>query len=151
MKLDHSQADILQKILVSAGLGTDPESESDWPIAVESELSSPENTITIYSTPGTPDGRDMKTKEALEHYGIQVRIRGSNHPLGYLKAAEIRQKLETLYRETTSLNRVTDNGTVEYRVNNAARIGSIFNLGPSPEAPGRRLFTINCTLCIDLI
>lgn len=134
--LAHSPANIVQQLLISLGIGNDPETSNLWPVYVSSEPDAPDNVITIYVTQGSGGGRLM-TGELFGLYGFQVRIRSATHPIGWAKADEIQTALaESVYDETVHV------GAVSYLVNCISQVGDILDLGKDATSK-RSVFTLN--------
>lgn len=141
--LTHSPAEIVQALLVSMGLGTEPDDGDDWPVGVASEPGTPDNAITIYDTTGTGGGRSMIDGELFGHCGVQIRVRAATHSLGWPKADAIQTALaESVYQE-----RVTIDGSV-YAIHCFAGIGDVIVLGKAEQGSKRSLFTINALVSL---
>ena len=142
--LNHSPADISRYALVALGLGTHPDDGEDWPINATSERESPDNTITVYDTAGTSDGRTMTEGELQGHDGIQVRVRCTDERTGRRKMEAIQAALAETIRNTQVT--VDDN---LYLIHCFSRIDGIIPLGKerSPIS-SRRVFTNNAMVVI---
>ena len=140
----HSPADVTRHLLISLGLGTDPDDGGAWPVYATSEPDLPDNALTIYDTVGTSDGRSMIDGELYQHYGIQVKIRAATHSGGgYGKADAIRTALaETVYDETVHV------GDSTYLVHCYSRIGEVLTLGKETPTSKRSLFSINAIVAL---
>lgn len=142
--LEHSPADILGQLLVLMGVGTEPTDDLSWPVYVANEPDLPDNCITVYDTAGRDDGRMQVSGERAEHHGVQVRIRSTTHPIGYLKAREVAVALdEDVYQEG-----VTFDSGESYTVHSVSRTGDVLPLGKESPTSERRLFTVNAVICL---
>ncbi len=146
--LVHSQADIIAQLLIDFSVGTDPTLSGTWPIYVSEEPDTPDNVITIYDTVGLVHGRSQIEGEIQEHEGIQIRIRGATHDLGFRKANDILTAVDiTAVRDTVGVASVLGTGTTNYFVNSITRTSGILSLGDSPTSR-RRIFTINAVVML---
>jgi hypothetical protein len=133
----HSPGDIVGRLLVQRGLGTDA---GTWPVFVGSEPTDPDNCITLYDTQGSDHGRDMPTGKTRGHAGFQIRIRATTHAIGWTKAEAIQASLEAVYQETVHVD------AEEYLVHAVVRIGDVLSLGKDAPNSGRNAFTLNALL-----
>lgn len=136
----HSPADIVRYALVGLEAGTLPSAGGAWPISVNKELDSPDETVTIFDTQGKDDGRSMIDGTRDEHPGIMLRVRARSIPAAHNKAKELASTLDTLYQEEVRI------GDEEYLLHSVSRVGNpIPASDPNSE---RKLFTVNCLVCI---
>ncbi len=148
--LAHSPADVVARLLVALGAGSDPEdTDSDtgrpvgaWPVSVAGEADSPDNVITCYDTAARSDGRSMIDGEQWEHHGILIRVRAKDHPTGQAKARAVRKTLDEGVLDYT----ITIGGS-SYLVHSFSGT-SIMTLGKEVPSSKRSLFTINCLVTI---
>ena len=139
----HSPAHIVQRLIVSLGLGTLPSAAGSWPVYATAEPQDPDNVITVYDTAGQSDGRSMIDGELFEHNGIQVRVRATTHEVGWPKADAIQTGLAlSVYDET-----VTIDGTA-YLIHSINRIGQVIPIGKETPLSKRSVFTINALALI---
>lgn len=141
--LEHSPADILRNLLVNLGLGTTPSDSGSWPVYASLMPDTPDNVITLIDTAGVKQGRIQTSGEIQEHYGVQLLIRSTTHPVGYTKA----QALAVALDENIQNNTVTISGTT-YDVDAVSRRGNVLSLGEEEES-NRRLFSINAIVSIN--
>jgi len=141
--LTHSPADIVRHLLVDQSLGTLPSASGSWPIAAFEELSTPDDTITLYDTDPRMLGRVQPTGRQIEHHGFQVRIRSTSKPSGFTKARAIAIAMD----EDISLDEVTISGSV-YLVHSIGRVSGVLYLGKEKPNSHRSLFTINATVVL---
>lgn len=141
----HGPSQIVQKVFIALGLGTQPASGAVWPIYVTSEPDVPDNVITIYDTQGTPQGRAMVTGEIEENHGIQVRLRSTTVQVGRPKLEAIRRAMAmSVYDETVTID------SKIYLLHAFARIGQIIDLGKDATSK-RSLFTLNTELTLRVL
>lgn len=133
----YSPADILRRVMITLGIGTDPAAGGDWPAFTGQEPTSPDDVITTYDTTGQTDGRFQVDGGLWDHFGVQIRVRAENHNVGWIKAHGIRKRLtEEVYDEYITL------GSVRYKVN-VSKVGTVLALGKETNVSRRSLFTIN--------
>ena len=143
MNLTHDPADIIRYLLISKSLGTEPIANGAWPIFTAIENDSPDNAITIYNTTGKVQGRLQGTGAYVEKPGIQIRVRGATHLLGYARGKSIESTLDTgVYQDT-----VTIGGSV-YEVHAVSRSGNLIFAGRDSSSSKRFIFTLNVTSTI---
>lgn len=143
LPLIHSQADIIQGLLVGLALGTEPSANGSWPVYTKSQPDTPDNVITTYNTVGVIDGRSNIDGEVFEHYGFMVRVRANRGDVAYVKASAIAEALaKQCLNSTVSLDGNT------YVVCAACRKGGINDLGKEYPSGERNVFTINYTAAI---
>ena len=141
----HRPAEIIQKVFILTGLGSDPllDPLQAWPVYSPLEPSMPDNCLTIGDTQGRDSGRTMVDGEMLLHYGIQIRIRAINERVGFRKGEAIRIKImEGIYQM-----RVTLESSI-YLVPCLARPSQVLYIGIDNPNSKRSLFTINVTSAI---
>ena len=138
LPLLHSPAQILRVLLLELSDGTSPSEDVDWPIYVSAEPDQPDNCITLYDTTPQDDGRAMFDGETWHHHGIQVRVRATDHPTGWVKAEALHTSLdEDIYRNTVTLDAATYTVSGVYKT-------LLLILGKDSPRTKRSLFTINC-------
>jgi hypothetical protein len=140
----HSPAEIVQQLLIDAGIGTDPDFDLPWPVYSTNEPDAPDNCITVTDTTGESVGRTQWDGRDEMHWGVQIRIRAVSHEnVGWRKGFAIR----TFISQEVSQQWVTLEGT-DYLINSFAKIGSVLALGKDVTNTKRSLFTINPTVVI---
>ncbi len=142
--LYHSPADIVRKLLVDIGQGTDAQLGGAWPVFATGEPDMPDSAITVYDTSGIDFGTLQPSGELAEIFGVQIRIRAAAQSPGYAKAAAIASAIDTQVYD----NAVTI-GTRTYRVQAFKRTSGVLGLGKEPGNK-RRLFTVNALVNITL-
>jgi hypothetical protein len=143
--LIHSPADVIAQMLVAGGVGTDPATNSLWPVYATSEAVLPDNSITVYDTAGLDEGRDHSTLERAVHDGVQVRIRSTTPTVGFTKANVV-----ALYLDAVQSVGVNLDGH-RYVVNNVSRTSGVIPLGKDGPLGKRNLFTINALVSLRKI
>tara|TARA_R110002167_G_scaffold46072_1_gene137793 strand:- start:467 stop:904 length:438 start_codon:yes stop_codon:yes gene_type:complete len=136
----NSPAELLRASIVTAGFGTQPSTASTWPVFVGHMPDLPDNSVCVYDTSGSLDGRVQRGGETIEHPGWQVRVRATDHPTGYAKIATIRNHIDTILREGIVI------GASSYTIQAANLTGGVQTVGQEPEGTRRNNFTINGTL-----
>lgn len=98
----------------------------------------PDQVVGVLQTQGRKKGRDHKTGEVVETYGIHIRVRGnSDHEETYAKAKQITNKLDAVDHVS-----VTVDGSTE--IITSIQRGNILDAGFHPDDNRRRHnFTIN--------
>lgn len=124
--------------MIGLSLGSDPNSNAAWPVYVSNEPSYPDNCITLYDTMPRLDGRTQIDGKVHQHYGFQLRVRGSSHTAGYVKADALADALnQSIYHNT-----VTISGS-QYCVQTISRVSGVIALGRDAPTSQRYLFTAN--------
>lgn len=135
--LDHSPADIVRYLLIALGHGTLPPA-TDWPIYEGAEPTAPDALVTTYNVTGVDQGRSQIDGQRYTREGVQIRIRGADHPSAFAKSREIAVAIdEDVLQETVVI------GASTYFVHAISRTSGPLALGHAPGSK-RFLFTINC-------
>lgn len=140
----HSPALIIAKALTALNLGTEVPTDpmtplSPWPVYAGKEPSAPDNVITVYTTVGTDDPREM-FGTLHQHYGFQVRVRAAKAEDGEVKGYAIRRALA---EDVTKSTVYVGSANTPYYIQCCARIGQLLDLGDDKPQTARRLFTLN--------
>ena len=144
LPLLHNPSRIIQKVLISLGLGS-ASATSSWPVFYSNEPSQPDNCITVYDTAGRHDGRAMTDGETWLHQGFMVRVRSKDNTTGWQKSEMIRKSLgEDIYALTVIID------SIYYVVQCVAQIGQTIPLGKDPDS-NRSLFTINALISVKRV
>lgn len=143
----HTPADILRRLLIEWGVGTDPSPTLQaWPVYAFNEPPSPDNVITCYDTTGRIAGRIQLTSRRIERQGCEVRVRGSKTTDAASKVLQVVNALDLTVRMVVEVT----NPTASYLVHTVTRTGSLINLGQEPG--GRRwLYTVNCLINVTML
>lgn len=144
--LDHSPADIVRRLTIALGVGSDPNNSPNdvWPVYQQNEPDMPDEVITLYDTEATYDGRAMFDGELFQHFGVQARVRSksSRANVGWSKADEIRYA----WSKSVRRYRLTIGATL-YLIHSINRISGVISLGKMPNSP-RNLFTVNAIVAV---
>lgn len=145
--LTHSPADVLRQLLINLGLGTD--GGASWPVHVAAEPDAPDSVITVYDTNGRLQGKRQVDGVALEYYGIQFRVRGARHVLGYQKSNAVISSLDTdVYDETVTVTALAGVPVATYLVHAVHRTTGIIALGKATPTAKLSLFVVNAITSI---
>lgn len=133
----RSPADIIYHYLI-AGLS----SVGDLSVALLRDT--PDDTVSIFDTAGRLDGRIMSTGEVVEHYGIQIQVRGKDYLTTYERARGIAEFLDATKKEVVAIE-----SDEAYTLWNVSRTGAIIPVGIETVDDRRRhLFTLNYVLTV---
>lgn len=146
--LVHSPSEVILQLLIDMGLAGNPVDASglpkttlpDWPAYDSSEPDGPDNTITVYDTTSRLSGRASPTGYVMEHFGIQIRVRGSSKPVAWTKARNVAVTLDEdfgAYRRTVTI------GSSSYLVQSVNRTGGVQRMGKETPTSKRFVYTIN--------
>lgn len=141
--LMHSPAEILRKLLLDRGLGTDGASRSAWPVFTRNEPPAPDDCITLYDTQGTSDGRAHVDGTQFQHYGFQLRVRSGQDRDGWQKSSLVRD----LFNRQVHNAVVVMADDTRYVVYAVTRVGQVVPIGKE-ESSKRNLFTLNGTVSV---
>lgn len=135
----HSPADVMSRLLVLLGVGTDPDAEplGAWPVYCDTEPALPDNLLRVRDTSAQDDGRTQTDGERQEHPGFQVTVRSQTFPAGAAKANAVAIALDGQYQDVVTV------GASSYEVHSVSRRGGVLYLGQEKTASRRYLFTIN--------
>lgn len=157
MKLKHNPSEAMRQLLIDHGVASDGTTGysdvngtvrytgSEWPCFSTNEVDTPDETITVYDTQGTDDGRSHVDGIQEYHPGIQVRVRALGAISGRQKAEDVRHFLEQLYQNVVHVDAAV------YTVWNAAKIGNCISVGTEAGKSKRVIYTVNCTLAITQV
>lgn len=145
----HSPAQIIQHLLISLNLGTDPADEDPWPVYAVNEKDSIDNLIVVYDTAGIDQGQEQPDGVRHQRYGIQLLVRASGHPVGYAKVYSLARSLdEGVYNNLVTISDAA--GTATYHVESLDRKeGPPLSIGGDTPKSKRRMFTLNLTAVIN--
>jgi hypothetical protein len=141
MTITTAPAVVLRNSLISAGLGVLPSAGGSWPVYVSNLPDSPRDSLCVYDTASSADGRYQTTGETITHPGFQIRIRSASYADGWAKAAAVCNHLDTVANESLSGNTLAA----------VTRQGEPLSLGVEPDSQGNQRFygfTINGTLTL---
>ena len=149
LPLLHTPADVLRWALVGLGAGADPNvvdgsgnPTGSWPLYVSSEPNLPDDVLTLFNTSPRQDGRSMIDGEVWAHWGVQLRIRGTDPRTLGTKA----HSLYNLLNEGLYYHNVVIDGT-PYVVYSASGVG-LQDLGKDTPNSKRSLYTLNALITL---
>lgn len=145
--LDHSPAEVIARLLVERGLGTDPDVYGTWPIYDSSEPDLPDQLVTVLDIAGSDDGVDMTSGDHWEHYGVRVFIRARTFSVGYPKAQAIAAQLDGEDGDDA----VVDVGSKRYHVKSVHRITEVIPLGKETTVSRRDRFQMDARITIRVL
>ena len=148
-RLNHTPADVIRFLLISAGYGTNPSVAGAWPIHIANLADDPDNIISIRDTTGRIQAHLQIGGEMVERPGIQIMVRSSKKKEATIKINDIANYLDGL--SNTSLT-ITDPDSDEsnYTIHDFSRTSGIIYAGYEKPASRRKLFTTNGTMCLTL-
>lgn len=138
--MDHSPANVLQRLLVGLSLGVLPSAGSGsltWPIYCSLEPDEPDNCITVEDQQGRLQGRVQISGEFQGQEGWSIRVRSALYPIGYEKANDIVVSIDQVLRQTVTI------GADIYLVQSLTRTTDVIPLRRNVPESSRSLFTIN--------
>lgn len=146
--LTDSQADVVRRLLIDRGHGTDPEDDpgDEWPVYAKKEPADPDERVTVFNTAGVGAGRQQPTGELAGHLGFSLRFVAASWAAGWAKANAVRADFSTGgdggVRNATV---VVENGVAParvYAVQSVSRLSEIRDSGPEPTSK-RNVFVID--------
>lgn len=145
-QLDHSPAQIIQRLLVAEAVATLPTNNGSWPVYAYNEPESgngvPENIIVVYDTSAQLDGSNMIDGQHTQHPGVQIRIRSTSEPVGHSKASQLLTVLSGVNREAIAISPNV------YMVHAFALTSGIIDNGRDKPNSSRRSYTFNGTVSV---
>jgi hypothetical protein len=135
---------IVQQALINGSVGAiwSAPVTTNWRVFTFQENPEGDQAIFVHGPAGILDGRNQRTGESVEHFGIQVKIRGKDPEVAKLKALEV-QKFCT---ETLKMTDVAVSGHV-YKIHAMTSTSGVIPLGQ--EEQNRRFwFSTNFTATI---
>jgi len=101
----------------------DSSGAGDWPLYINSMPDVAVNCGCIYDIPGSLDGRIMRTGGVIQHFGIQLKTRATNHSDGWKQIENTAIELSKAHNETIIVDGTT------YEIQNISRTGTVIPLG----------------------
>ena len=135
----------MANVLVAVGEAADPtpDPKPDWAGIFATELSAPDNALTVYATTAQQDGREMVTGAGLHHEGIMIRVRGVTSRICYAKAQSVWHTLnESIYQRVVTID------AVPYLVWGFSKVKKPNELGKESPSSARFLATINALVSL---
>lgn len=150
----HPPSQLIQTLLVSEGLFTNPEDDKDWGcyISFFPETQAGAKVGCVFDTSSVKNGRIMRTGEVIEHPGLQIAIRTPDYATGWAKMSDIRFYLDRLLLDKEVIIENT-----KYNIHSATRTSDILSLGVEQlsasggKAKRRDLFSLNFTITLNII
>ncbi len=146
--LHQSPAKIIRQLLVDVGIfeevPTGTADNPDWTAYVNGHPDSPDNSACLYNTTAITHGREHVNGETQKHYGLQIRVRGTDADAGYTKAREVVELFDSVLRQSVTIDGST------YLVQAIHTLGDVLDIGYDGVSK-RRLFTINAKTDIRLL
>lgn len=131
--LPNSPSEIIRQLLIDNLQGSDVADglpNGSWPVYFNNEPTTPDNCITVYDTPGEINGVTNTDNELQEHFGIQVRVRGTSGSIAWTKTNSLNVYLnQSVYAETVIID------SNQYLVESVITRSDIIPLGK--EMPGQ--------------
>jgi hypothetical protein len=94
--MNSSSIDIKDWLETNSGLGL----VFAQNLFIAREPVSPDNTVTIYDTTGSPDRPDMEGDSIICENSVQIRIRNKSYQTGWVLAEAIRETLSPISNTT---------------------------------------------------
>lgn len=143
-QLAHSPADIFRKLLIDKNFGSAQGASLAWPITADTELDLPDNFICVTNTVGETYGRIQVTGEQPEHFGIQVKTRGSLPYDCWNKMNAICVAMDqSLSFNVVNLPPIASIAASQYRIGAITRKGGVLSVGREQGASKRFIYTLN--------
>jgi hypothetical protein len=142
--LYHTPAKIIQQLIIDQGLGNEPGYDYDWPVFVKKLAEEADESICVYDSEGTLQGRTQFDGVYQEFHGIQVAVRSNTIPDGRLKCHRIARMFDTTVKRTN----VTV-GSNLYLVHSFNRSTDVVDAGFDKDT-ARYLHTVNGTASITV-
>lgn len=92
----NSSAYDIRDMLVAAGLSL----VKGTSIFLAQEPTNPDNTVTVFDTPGLPNDLTLDKEEKYERPSVQIRVRNNNYQTGWALANNIKNTLHGRANET---------------------------------------------------
>ena len=139
--MNNTPSKILSTYLTDEGLFENDLSE-DWALYISHLPDTPSKIAVLYDTPGSIDGRYMNTGETVEHYGMQIFIRGDDYQETFSKLRVALEALELVENESVTV------GANSYTIHAVSRTSSIISLGAEEGSKRRVSWTTNLMVSI---
>lgn len=115
---------ILQQLLITLGLGTDPTLNQPWPVFRAIRPDKPDNLLVVSETAGIEVGNRTWNGRVQVHYGFQVLVRSSD-------SDEASKKARLVW---STLNELVDHAVIPinsnfYCVDCVTTTGDVINMG----------------------
>jgi Bacteriophage minor capsid protein len=134
----------MAQLLVDIGQGSGPGGSGVWPVFTSAIPDAPDEVLAVWDTTGISDGRFNATGNLEQHYGVQITVRSTDHPRGWLKAAQVRAALSAVLDQTVTV------GGNAFRLPAVTRLDPVLVVGRDKPNSNRTLFTLNPTFALHL-
>lgn len=144
---NHSGAEILRADLIVGGIGvlfSKATGPASWPIYTTHMPDNPDNALCVYDTGGRREGRVMRTGESVGKPGWQISARAEVFRVGMAKANVIAAYLDSILRNTVSVDGVS------YLIQAVKQTSMVLSIGQEPDGKRRNLFTLNGTITFSV-
>lgn len=103
-QLQHTPAEIIRQLIIDLSLGIEPDgSTTDWQVYNNVLPDISDNAIVVTDTEPVQEGRSMPTGEYQEHYGFQVKVRGTTDLVAFRKAHAIQNAFAVTVKRTKAI------------------------------------------------
>jgi hypothetical protein len=144
-ELNHSQAQVINQLLINLGLCSDPLDEEDWPCYFSHMPDTPDTAICVYNTECRQFGHDQFTGVTQEHNGIMIVVRGTSQTAARRRAKIIANRLDRVDRVSVLVE------TDVYIVDSVIRFSDVIDNGPERATSLRRKFSYNAFTSIHML
>ncbi len=142
-----SPAEVIRQMLLTSALVTAPAAKADWPCYVSNMPDGDgvkNEAVAVYDTNPLVDGREMRTGEVIEHFGVQVKVRSTEYRIGWNKITAIADRCASVIRT----NVIVDDFT--FTLQNVTT-GRVLPNGVEEGTKRRNIFTLNCTVTMSAV
>lgn len=125
---------------------TDPDVKEEWPLYVGHMVDGnnvEDNAASIKDSPGSLDGKSLRSGEVSQHFGLQLKIRCVDYAEGWKKIENVAVELDGVDSGAT----IEVNGTT-YEIENFSRTSPVVPLGQEEKGKKRDRFVVNYKLAI---
>lgn len=143
--MNHSPGQIIQRLLIDLGHGTEVADADDWPVYYGNLPDAPDQAILVSDTEMIKDARMMYSGEVAQHDGFQVLVRGKSVDDGYTKAKQILIAFDQDVYQTD-----VEIGGSTYSIQSINRTSDVMHLGVE-QGTRRRLYSVNAAMAVTLI
>lgn len=140
--LEHDISDIIGRLIVSLGHGSEPTNKQPWPVFSVSQPDKVDSMICVFSTTGRVQDSYLLDGTTQEQYGFQIKVRSES-------IAKTRKKIADIVRDVDKVVRrqvLVDSST--YTVHACTRSSSILYIGFDPPENVFPVNVVNYTVTI---
>lgn len=152
--LTHSPAQVTAQALADLGTASALGGKLDWAAYYAAEPNAPERVLTVFNTAPVADGggRSMPDGEMLQHWGVQVRVRGRSDEDAWRKADQVRAALtegNAVVRRavTIAANAFQGLPAASYEVQCWSRV-KVIDMGKNVPSSMRSVVTVNAMVAL---